>query len=157
MNDAQEALNALDVHLKQAQDAPLAQYALVPIAFLEQIKQALASGALPPEAVVIRNPADRLFVQSLVDEAARARRKFPGNNHLLIALGEEYGETVKACLDESTPEVYVEAVQTAAMALRLATEGDPTLNAHRAGKGFTPLGGTGTANYAYSAEVKVGL
>ena len=64
-------------------------------------------------------------------ELARATTKFPtwptDPLHALAVLGEEYGELTKAMLQltyephKTTPEeVRVEAIQTAAMALRLA-------------------------------------
>lgn len=45
----------------------------------------------------------------------------------MTALTEEVGELAKALLDESDQRVYEEAVQVAVMALRVATEGDPSL------------------------------
>lgn len=154
MDDRQEARRNLIQDLEGYTDAPLRGYALVPIETLEKVQSALAETApVPASAVVVPNTADRLFIQSLLEEIARARRKFPKRDLLLAALGEEYGETVKACLDESTQNVYAEAVQTAAMALRLAIEGDPTLDAWRNSKGLPPLGMPCT----YSADVKVGL
>lgn len=81
-------------------------------------------------------------------EIARARRKFPGANLLTTALTEEHGEAVRAVLehyyaisasDGSKPlakdvrdsiqkhrsAVRKELIQTAAMCVRLALEGDP--------------------------------
>lgn len=68
-------------------------------------------------------------------ELARARRKFPSSEGSLAALTEEVGELAKAVLDESRDRIIAEAVQVAAMAIRVAIEGDPTLypTRHRRG------------------------
>jgi len=85
------------------------------------------------------------FFNDVADEVARARAKFPDNKHMMGAFHEEVGEVAKAMLerdyqsagehlypDLESPhnlsldeEVYKECVQAAAMALRVATEGDP--------------------------------
>lgn len=70
-------------------------------------------------------------VEQIVAEVARATQKFPtwptDPLHALAVLGEEYGELNKAMLQltyephkTSAEEVRTEAIQTAAMALRLA-------------------------------------
>lgn len=70
-------------------------------------------------------------VEQIVAEVARATQKFPtwptDPLHALAVLGEEYGELNKAMLQltyephkTSQEEVRTEAIQTAAMALRLA-------------------------------------
>lgn len=75
---------------------------------------------------VAQNP-----VEQITAELARATAKFPtwptDPLHALAVLGEEYGELTKAMLQltyephKTTPEeVRTEAIQTAAMALRLA-------------------------------------
>lgn len=65
------------------------------------------------------------FALDTTKEAARARGLFPNNAHLMSALMEEVGELAKALLDdEGERRVYAEAVQVAAVALRIATEGD---------------------------------
>ena len=69
------------------------------------------------------------MVGDIMNELARARKKFPGNKHQNTALAEEVGELSKALLELETDEathqdVYDEAVQVAAMAIRVATEGD---------------------------------
>ena len=70
-------------------------------------------------------------------EIVRARKKFPEGRHLLAALFEEVGETANALLERNyltdptiravdhDRHVWSECVQAAAMAMRLATEGDP--------------------------------
>lgn len=70
-------------------------------------------------------------IEQITAEVARATVKFPtwptDPLHALAVLGEEYGELTKAMLQltyephKTTPEeVRTEAIQTAAMALRLA-------------------------------------
>ena len=54
----------------------------------------------------------------------------------MTALVEEVGEVARALLDESRACVFAEAVQVAAMACRVAVEGDPTLNDRRALRGL---------------------
>ncbi len=71
------------------------------------------------------------FLADVLTEVNRARAKFPGNKHLLAALMEEVGELANALLEEeygegvSSADVYREAVQVAAMAMRIADEGEP--------------------------------
>ena len=62
-------------------------------------------------------------------ELARARAKFPGNAMTFHALAEEQGELAQALLNLAHGKgthgaIYVEAVQVAAMAIRVATEGE---------------------------------
>jgi hypothetical protein len=69
-------------------------------------------------------------------EANRARGLFPKPDHLVLALAEEAGEVTKAVLDyrqKKIPlaDVRKEIVQTMAMCLRLACEGDPTVALNR--------------------------
>ena len=67
-------------------------------------------------------------------ELRRARTKFPHLRHQLDALVEKVGELAQALLQLQyepgkavTPEqVYDEAIQVAAMAIRVAEEGDST-------------------------------
>lgn len=67
-------------------------------------------------------------------EVAAARAKFPGVAHTTLAMAEEAGEAVKAALDlhhrkrGATPEkLRRELVQTIAMCIRVAEEGDSAL------------------------------
>lgn len=76
------------------------------------------------------NP-DVSFLLGVLAEVRKARAKFPDNGSLVtgLALGEESGEAQRALLHiyegKSAEEpLYLECVQTAAMALRLALEGD---------------------------------
>lgn len=92
-------------------------------------------------------PREEVFLQAVREELERARSKFPGNEHQANAMSEEAGETVKALLEHEfeggeAEAIYREAVQTAAMALRVATEGDSTFSYDPAGlavhQGLTP-------------------
>ena len=65
-------------------------------------------------------------------ELNRARAKFPSSECSMVALTEEVGELAKAMLDESQQRIYQEAVQVACMAIRVATEGDPSIENYRA-------------------------
>ena len=69
--------------------------------------------------------SDIEFVELLLDEVAFARGKYPSNTVLFAALVEEVGEVAKALQDETRDRLVAELVQVAAMALRLAVEGDP--------------------------------
>lgn len=72
------------------------------------------------------------FLLEVDAEVARARQKFPSSDGAMVALVEEVGELAKALLDESWDRVRAEAIQVAGMALRVAEEGDSTLDALRA-------------------------
>jgi len=50
---------------------------------------------------------------------------------LTVALAEEAGEVMKAMMAEPMDNVYKECIQTAAMACRLALEGDPSMDDYR--------------------------
>lgn len=73
---------------------------------------------------------DMAFMFDVKAEATTARTKFP-NTDLAHAMTEEFGEVIKALMDQkqkdkvSSSDIYKECVQAAAMAMRLATEGDP--------------------------------
>ena len=66
------------------------------------------------------------------EELVRARNKFPDTNHMFDALVEEVGELAKALLEQeqekhkgvTSEDVYAEAIQCAAMAIRMVEEGD---------------------------------
>jgi NTP pyrophosphatase (non-canonical NTP hydrolase) len=79
-------------------------------------------------------PDDSKFLSDVHREVDRARDKFPGSNLVLAALTEEVGELAQAMLKRragkmTDKDVWNEAVQVAAMALRCAVEGDPSFNA----------------------------
>jgi len=77
------------------------------------------------------NPApnyDGAFIADVLDEIERARKKFPGTQHMAAVALEEAGEVAKAWLDHEVKDapaqdVWDEAVQAAAMFMRWATEG----------------------------------
>jgi len=77
-----------------------------------------------------------LFLGNVRAEVMRARKKFPGRRVMGIALAEEFGELMKASLDEHSSGVMREAVQTACMCARFAIEGDESLDGWRKAKGL---------------------
>ena len=61
----------------------------------------------------------------IAEELKRARAKFPGNKKLLAALFEEGGELARALLQRAPrSEIEKEAIQVAAVAIRILEEGD---------------------------------
>jgi NTP pyrophosphatase (non-canonical NTP hydrolase) len=75
-------------------------------------------------------------IHDIRNELVKARKHF-GNSHTLAALQEEVGELAQAMIDlemeqvgAQDSDVYEEAVQVAAMAIRVATEGDDTFDAY---------------------------
>lgn len=82
---------------------------------------------------------EEALVQEILAELRRAREKFPGDNVTTLALVEEVGELAKATFEESRDRVREEAVQVAAMAMRVVLDGDQTLDAWRESKGLDPL------------------
>jgi hypothetical protein len=80
------------------------------------------------------------FLEEVRAEAMRARRLHPGNAGTGYALAEEYGELAKAILDEPAANVRMEAVQTAAMAARMAIDGDSLVTPWRERKGLDAIG-----------------
>lgn len=75
------------------------------------------------------------FLEDVSAEVRRAIAKFPQPNPVVAALAEETGEAARAALhiregkSKDWWQVYGEAVQVAAMACRLAIEGDQTIGA----------------------------
>lgn len=72
-------------------------------------------------------------------ELLRARELHPDNLVSVVALGEEYGEFIKALLDEPRVNVEKEAIQMIAMVFRILTEGDPGVDEWRKRKGLDKL------------------
>jgi NTP pyrophosphatase (non-canonical NTP hydrolase) len=74
--------------------------------------------------------ADGLVFKMIRDELVAAREAFPGKTHMLCATMEEVGELAQAMMQHdrhegtSAQEILREAVQVAAMAIRIAVEGD---------------------------------
>ena len=89
------------------------------------------------------NPTVAPFLEHVDAEVKRAQTKFPANIFRLAALVEEVGELSEAMMEYAKlhgkakrvwpahkkvmtkGDIYQEAVQVAAMAARIATEGDP--------------------------------
>jgi NTP pyrophosphatase (non-canonical NTP hydrolase) len=70
---------------------------------------------------------------AITAELEKARSKFPGTRHCMNALTEEVGELAQALLEQEykpeqdfNSEVRKEAIQVAAMAIRILEEGDTT-------------------------------
>lgn len=82
----------------------------------------------------VRLETARIFYD-IENELKRAREKFPNSDGSMTALTEEVGELAKAMLDEPLDRVRAEAIQVAVMAIRVATEGDATLNKIRKRRG----------------------
>lgn len=79
------------------------------------------------------------FLAEVRAELLRARDKFPGDRIMTLALAEEFGELVKAVLDEPPENVRKEAVQVAVMAARVALDGDSSVGLWRAEAGLAPM------------------
>lgn len=79
-----------------------------------------------------------VFLVAVWEELERARLLFPSPDGTMAALAEETGELAKALLGEELTRVGKEAMQVAVVALRVAVEGDPTLDAHRTLRGLEP-------------------
>lgn len=69
-------------------------------------------------------PANYSTLKAISDEVLRARTKFPGNKHLYAALGEEFGELGAELLQDNRENQIKEAIQVAAVAIRIIEEGD---------------------------------
>lgn len=67
------------------------------------------------------------LLQQIDDELSRGAARYPDPSGLLAALVEEVGELSKALIAEPRDRVQAEAIQVAALAIRIATQGDPTL------------------------------
>ena len=75
-----------------------------------------------------------LTMDAVAAEVIRARIKFPDNTHKLAALVEEVGELAQAMLQgKPWDEIEKEAIQVAAVAVRIIEEGDSDFPATCAG------------------------
>ena len=64
-------------------------------------------------------------ITALQEQVLRGRRKFPANRLMLAALAEEVGELARALLQrKARGDVESEAIQVAAVAMRIFEEGD---------------------------------
>lgn len=75
------------------------------------------------------------IIADIINENVSAKAKFPSSEGSMTALMEEVGELAKAYLDEPRENIYNEAVQVASMVIRVALEGDPTLEDYRKKRG----------------------
>lgn len=75
--------------------------------------------------------ADELFMRDVLDEVVHLRRRVPNAEGLLAETLNEADELNEACREGSSNLIYVEAVQLCAAAMRLALEGDKTLDSIR--------------------------
>lgn len=73
-----------------------------------------------------------MALNDVANELQKAREKYPDPRHLMTALTEHAGKLARAFLDKPMADVYREAVEVACIAIRLATESDPTHDAFRA-------------------------
>ena len=81
------------------------------------------------------------IIKAVEEELLKARKKFPGNKHMVHALTEEHGEAVQAMLnqyhskeshmlyspedyDRNNEEIKKELIQTICMCIRVLQEGD---------------------------------
>jgi hypothetical protein len=76
------------------------------------------------------------FMIEVAMEIDQARKQFPGDRLTTIAMVEEVGELCKAVLDQPAHAVREEAIQVAAMAARLAIEGDSSVAGKRVERGL---------------------
>jgi len=64
-------------------------------------------------------------------EVRYAREKFPGDEVTFAALVEEVGELATALIEESSDRIRKEAIQVAAMAIRIVLDGDCSFDSIR--------------------------
>ena len=75
-----------------------------------------------------------IMLAEIGEEVEEARKLFPAPNLTLAALMEEVGELAEALLKgHGAAHVRGEAVQVAAMAIRVALDGDPSFDNHNPG------------------------
>lgn len=80
-----------------------------------------------PMAIVNRVPIDDGSLVALQAEVLAGRDKFPRNRLMLAGLTEEVGELAKALLQrQGRDQIQREALQVAAVAMRIYEEGDAT-------------------------------
>ncbi len=82
----------------------------------------------------------KILLAEIEAEVQSAREKFPGKNMTFAALIEEVGELATATFEESADHVRKEAVQVAAMAMRLVLDGDYSYDDWREKKKLGILG-----------------
>lgn len=109
----------------------LSQSNEVPDAQVQMAKLWLAERQSRPEV--------EQFLADVRAEHVRACQKFPASDVVMNALTEEVGELAKALMDEPWDHVRAEAVQVASTAMRVALEGDPTIDPTRIKRGQLPF------------------
>ncbi len=88
------------------------------------------AGVLPLANLPPVDNAEREIFRLISNEVARARNLMPARHDMFVALTEELGEVAKALIDQKYKttgtdfDVLTELVQVAAVAVRIATEGD---------------------------------
>jgi hypothetical protein len=71
---------------------------------------------------------DETLIKEIDDELTKARKKFPKNRNLNLALQEEVGEFARAQLqDGSYKSIQLEGVQVIVLVLRILAEGDASI------------------------------
>lgn len=85
----------------------------------------VAGKPAPPAPAPVLLPSP-VTLADVADEVRRARTKFPGGRFLLAALAEEVGELAEAIVAKDRDDTFAEAIQVAAVAIRIAEEGDDT-------------------------------
>lgn len=114
----------------------------------EQVSQAIDVLKTRRPIIILNDQSARIsrqpddldeFLSKVRAEVIRARQLFPGDRIMTLALAEEFGELVKAVLDESSENVRKEAIQTAAMAARVVLDGDSSVIGWREDKGLDQL------------------
>ncbi len=75
--------------------------------------------------------ADSIFLAAVLHEIEKNRRQYPHFDATTAVVTASAGELAIAMLSEKSAEVYDKAVRLAAMALKLAVDGDRSLEPHR--------------------------
>lgn len=96
------------------------------------------------------NEEERGFIGNVEQQLLFAKKKFPDSFGCMCALTEEVGELAKALMDEPSNNVYKEAVQVATMAMRVALEGDYSLDSVRTIRGANKHPSIGDRNESRS-------
>jgi len=82
------------------------------------------------EEIPAHGPIGSMF-KRIHYEATTGMESYPDPSGLVVALMEEVGELARAMMSEPRENIRAEAVQVAALAIRIAIEGDPTLDGIR--------------------------
>ena len=82
---------------------------------------------------------DREFLDAVAEAVDASRKNLPRPNLLVAALHEESGKVAWAALSQAAPDLHKACIQLAALALRVATEGDRSFGVHRARSGLEDI------------------